>query len=232
MYPKQPFDFAGRTGKVVFDVRNDTQGSHAAWPEFWMSDKPVPAPFTHEGSFAAIPANGFGLRFAGCTDGNGVKSTCSRGQDTATGVESAEVIRNNVEDDSEWQGSLRVTGVDSVLKASGNQLNHYEIRVAQDRIEVWATDPFVGGWNPATRPLRLIAYVANANLTFTRGLIWLEDAHYNGSKMPGTNQQVHTFVWDNVGFDGPKTYRDYAYDVPMASGDGGNTGWGLGPGGR
>ena len=69
MYPKQPFDFAGRTGKVTFDVRNDTQGSHAAWPEFWMSDKPVPAPFTHEGSFAAIPANGFGLRFAGCTDG-------------------------------------------------------------------------------------------------------------------------------------------------------------------
>ena len=200
MYPKQPFDFAGRTGKVVFDVRNDTQGSHAAWPEFWMSDKPVPAPFTHEGSFAAIPANGFGLRFAGCTDGNGVKSTCSRGQDTATGVESAEVVRNNVEDDSEWQGSLRVTGVDSVLKASGNQLNHYEIRVAQDRIEVWATDPFMGGWNPATRPLRLIAYVAEREFDVHRGLIWLEDAHYNGSKMPGTNQQVHTFVWDNVGF--------------------------------
>src|SRR5579871_3319221 len=35
MYPKQPFDFAGRTGKVTFDVSNDTLGSHDAWPEFW-----------------------------------------------------------------------------------------------------------------------------------------------------------------------------------------------------
>ena len=59
-------------------------------------------------------------------------------------MESAEVVRNNVEDDSEWNGTLRVTGVDSVMRASGNQMNHYEIRVAQNRIEVWATDPFDG----------------------------------------------------------------------------------------
>ena len=45
MYPKQPFDFAGRTGTVSFDVSNDTAGSHAAWPEFWLSDLPVPDPF-------------------------------------------------------------------------------------------------------------------------------------------------------------------------------------------
>lgn len=36
IYPKQPFDFAGRTGKVTFDVTSDSQGNHAAWPEFWM----------------------------------------------------------------------------------------------------------------------------------------------------------------------------------------------------
>jgi hypothetical protein len=45
MYPKQPFDFAGRTGTVTFDVSNDTHGTHAAWPEFWMTDQPVPALF-------------------------------------------------------------------------------------------------------------------------------------------------------------------------------------------
>ena len=49
MYPKQPFDFAGRTGTIAFDVSNDTQGSHAGWPELWVSDQPVPDPFTHEG---------------------------------------------------------------------------------------------------------------------------------------------------------------------------------------
>ena len=35
MYPKQPFDFAGRTGTVSFDVSNDSEGSHTVWPEFW-----------------------------------------------------------------------------------------------------------------------------------------------------------------------------------------------------
>ncbi|MEQ1384020.1 hypothetical protein ABLW58_25550, partial [Salmonella enterica] len=47
MYPKQPFDFAGRTGTVSFDVSNDTAGTHAAWPEFWLTDLPIPAPFNH-----------------------------------------------------------------------------------------------------------------------------------------------------------------------------------------
>src|SRR4051812_42741787 len=64
LYPKQPFDFAGRTGTVVFDVSNDTHGSHRAWPEFWMTDRPVPAPFTHFSSLQEVPFNGFGVRFA------------------------------------------------------------------------------------------------------------------------------------------------------------------------
>src|SRR5579859_6060863 len=51
MYVKQPFDFAGRTGRVTFDVSNDTQGDHSAWPEFWITDQPVPTPFTHEASW-------------------------------------------------------------------------------------------------------------------------------------------------------------------------------------
>ena len=72
--------------------------------------------------------------------------------------------------------------------------------------------------------------MANANLTFSSGLVWMEDAHYNGSKMPGTSQQVHTFIWDNVGFDGPRTYRDFAYDVPIRERQRENTGWALGPG--
>src|SRR5882672_3004448 len=54
MYPKQPFDFAGRTGTVSFDVSNDTHGTHSAWPEFWMSDLPVPVPFSHFDSWRAL----------------------------------------------------------------------------------------------------------------------------------------------------------------------------------
>ena len=46
----------------------------------------------------------------------------------------------------------------------------------------------------------------------TKGLVWLEDVHYNVCKFDG--QCSHVSVWDNLGFDGPRTYRDLSYDVP------------------
>src|SRR6185437_3747161 len=69
MYPKQPFDFAGRTGIVTFDVSNDTLNNHSEWPEFWITDKPVPAPFSHfdDGN---QPANAIGIRFAAAVGPN------------------------------------------------------------------------------------------------------------------------------------------------------------------
>src|SRR4029077_1340150 len=71
MYPKQPFDFAGRTGTVSFDVSNDSHGGHSAWPEFWMSNLPVPAPFDHaSGIGLSLPQHGFGIRFAAEDDPN------------------------------------------------------------------------------------------------------------------------------------------------------------------
>ena len=46
---------------------------------------------------------------------------------------------------------------------------------------MWATDAGVAA-TPAT--LRKIATITNANLTFTRGLVWIEDVHYNADKGP------------------------------------------------
>src|SRR4029453_16521382 len=66
MYPKQPFDFSNRTGTVAFDVSNDTTGAHGAWPEFWITDQPIPAPSAHliPCDTCTLPRNGFGIRFA------------------------------------------------------------------------------------------------------------------------------------------------------------------------
>ena len=44
MQPKQPFDIAGRTGTVVFEVSDNTQGPHGAWPEVWYTDTAAAAP--------------------------------------------------------------------------------------------------------------------------------------------------------------------------------------------
>ena len=242
MYPKQPFDFAGRTGIVAFDVSDDSHGSHRAWPEFWMTDKPVPAPFTHFSSLQEVPFNGFGVRFAAyCPPsppgdpGCGVRFICpDEPLDVPViTVDSAVVVSDYLSNDSFTDvdpGTIAVNAVGCVRASSEpGDMNHFELHVSQSGIDVYGTDA------GSTAPLKKIATIGNVTLPLTRGLIWIEDVHYNGDK-DGTDQGTHTFSWDNVGFDGPLLPRDLAFDVPdrnepMTGGYTGlfNLGWGLFP---
>ena len=242
MYPKQPFDFAGRTGIVAFDVSDDSHGSHRAWPEFWMTDKPVPAPFTHFSSLQEVPFNGFGVRFAAyCPPsppgdpGCGVRFVCPDEplNVPVITVDSAVVVTDYVSNDSFTDvnvGTIAVNAVDCVKASSGpGDMNHFELHVSQNGIDVYGTDA------GTLAPLKKIATIGNVTLPLTRGLIWIEDVHYNGDK-DGPDQGTHTFTWDNVGFDGPILPRDLAFDVldrnePMTGGYTGlfNLGWGLFP---
>ena len=201
MYPKQPFDFAGRTGVIAFDVSNDSQGSHAAWPELWVSDQPVPVPFIHEG-LGNLPQNGFGIRLAGCATG-----PCAG---TAS-VDSAVVVSDHVANDSFFGGSLVVHDLAYVKESGPGQMNHYEVQVSQHQIDVYATNAFTGALNVAVTPLVHIATIPDLDLNFTRGLVWIEDVHYNADKF--NSQRLHTFTWDNVEFDGPVLPRDLGFDV-------------------
>jgi hypothetical protein len=216
MYPKQPFDIAGRTGIVTFDVSDDSHGTHRAWPEFWYTDQPVPAPFTHFSSLQSVPRNGFGVRFAAFCPPNepgcGVRFVCPD-EPADVGVitvDSAVVINNYVSNDSFTDvnvGTISVTPVDCVKASSGpGDMNRFQLRVSQNEIDVYGTDA------GTTTPLKKIAVINNMSLTLTRGLIWIEDVHYNGDK-DGPDQGTHTFAWDNVGFDGPILARDLAFDV-------------------
>lgn len=228
MYPKQPFDFAGRTGTVAFDVSNDSSGIHGSWPEFWMSDLPVPMPFNHFDSWQTLPANGFGVRMAASV-GAGQWGLCPNGNNLASKrwtVDSAVVVRGYVMSDSNGynQGTLNVKILDCVIEASGpGQFNHVELRISQSIIDVYASDA-------GSSVLRRIATITNAGLTLTRGLIWLEDVHYNADKSPTIwpTQREHTFSWDNVAFDGPFTYRDFAFDAPDNTTPGANGSVNLG----
>jgi len=198
-YPKQPFNFAGRTGKVVFDVSADSEGPHGAWPEFIITDKPVPGTHSEVGS-RPRGREEVGFSIAGCGFG---------GNET-TGVDKVFVSRNNVYQEVPFTTSSCVT------KGTFSALNHFEVRLSTNRIEIWGTD--AGGGT-----LKLIAAADNLNLQFSQGLVWLNDFHYNAVKARdcgGTEcgtQINHTFAWDNLGFDGPKTYRDLGFDVADAN---------------
>jgi hypothetical protein len=218
MYPKQPFDFAGRTGTVSFDVSNDSHGTHSAWPEFWMSDLPVPTPFNHFDSWQALPQNGFGIRFAAAAAA-GQRGLCPNSRNLNMPrwtVDSAVVVRNYVMDDTVGLGGVRTSlatkQLDCAISSPDDSgiTNHIELKVSQNQIDVYAMD---AGVAPTAATLRHIAVITNANLTLTRGLIWLEDVHYNADKGAPPSQKQHTFVWDNVAFDGPFTYRDFSYDA-------------------
>jgi hypothetical protein len=229
MYPKQPFDFGDRTGIVTFDVSNDTQGSHAAWPEFWLTDKPIPAPFTHFATWMSAPQHGLGLRFYASTgpgQGAGLAPNCANDANTRWTLGSAVVVRDYAVDDQDNGGAIHVTPLDCVIASSGPDggLNHVQVNISQSQIDVYATDA------GTTAPLKHIGVVDNANLTFSRGLVWLVDAHYAAGKF--NSHATHTFAWANVGFDGPVLPRDLTFDVVdnlVANRDGTlNLGWVVG----
>ncbi len=196
-YPKQPFDFSNnRTGKVTFDVSADSDGSHGAWPEFLITDKPVPgARVRISGGTPTGAVNEVGFSLDGCQAGPGGN----------TGVGTIFVMKGGVYSEPPF------SGVGCVTKGSARSMNHFEVRINVNHMEVWGTD--AGSAN-----LKQLAVADNLGLTLEKGLVWLNDVHYNARKAIepcecGT-QYDHTFTWDNLGFDGPKTYRDLGFDVP------------------
>jgi hypothetical protein len=197
MYPKQPFDYTGRTGKIVFDVSNDTQGPHMAWPEIVITDQPVPAPHHDGAGVSDFARNSFGISFAAaCQNGTVVQEGTgdSWSVDTMyTTSNYAFAIQN-----------FTMNGCVHKAPGVGGPMNHVEVRVSPTHQEVWASEP-------GATSLKLIA-TANITLPLTHGLVWMEDVHYNASKAPGT-QGNHTFAWDNFGFDGPLLARDLGFDV-------------------
>lgn len=198
-YPKQPFNFAGRTGKVVFDLSADSGGTHGAWPEFVITDEPVPGvrrSISFQEPAHATNEVGFALD-TGCQGTN------------TTGVGVVFWTVNGVY--NEIQGDRP----NCITKGSRTRMNHIEVRVSTTHIEVWGTDA-------GSTTLKQLA-VENISLGFTQGLVWLDDVHYNARKAVEDNgnaigtQYDHSFAWDNLGFDGPKTYRDLGFDVPYAN---------------
>jgi hypothetical protein len=210
MYPRQPFDIAGRTGRVAFDVANDTQGSHMAWPVFIYTDQPVPAPYEPSAGVADLARNSFGFALgADCKNGQLVEN----GQGDSFAVSEMFTTTNY----SFTQVPFQNGGCVRKSSGVGGAMNHVEIRLSPTHAEVWVSDP-------GAASLKMLAS-ADLTMPLTRGLVWMEDAHYNACKDPGT-QCNHTFAWDNFGFDGPVLQRDLGFDIPDQNGaSGGSLGW-------
>jgi hypothetical protein len=185
--PNQPFDFAGRTGTIVFDVDAATAGSLDKWVSVYITDQPVNGAHSLQHTTGLQPNKGVGVEFA---------VTCGTGYQQV-GVSHIFTYDRHVE-------STALTGDNGgpCVRTSKGRLNHFEIRLSETQIEIWGSDFSTD--RGATDPNFRLLKSAPLELSFTRGYV-----HFQ----VGIRQAQHTFPWDNVAFDGPFTYRDYSYDA-------------------
>jgi hypothetical protein len=228
---RQPFDFAGRTGKVAFDAEA-LGGGLLGWVSIEVTDEPIPVPGfslgqkpmspypNDEGTI--LPKNGFEVQLNGGGPGGGVLSLLA-------------LFSNYVESDT---GSNLVP-----IDTRWGKLNHFEVDVSQQKIDVYASPASADGVTFA--PPQLVFSEA-VNLQFTRGYVHITTHNHATIKYsaPGsdfgdgfTNLDSWIARWDNVGFDGPvvQGWREYEVRDPLTSGQlslyngtptqGLNTGW-------
>jgi hypothetical protein len=88
-------------------------------------------------------------------------------------------------------------------------MNHFEIRVSQQRLDIYGSDYSTDGQSfPNFRRM----YSADLNLPFTRGYVHVAVRNHATIKYGfGPDGIYH---WDNIGFDGPVISGQRAYEIP------------------
>jgi len=186
-----PFDFTGRTGTISFDADLSAHPLFG-WVSVAITRDPTPAPSFADFEYATGPAHGIELHFMG--------GECYEGQTGIAGI--------NVFSDFE----------ESVIPASGacvsttpGHLNHVDIRISRDAVEIWATDPSNDG--EAFPEPRLVAS-AELELPFERG--WVNLTVHNHATIKYEHGPAWVARWDDFGFDGPVLPSPSEVSVPDA----------------
>lgn len=225
MSPNQPFDFTGRTGTVAFDITNDTSGTMGVYPKVFLTDKSVPAPQVF-GVHKSFSKNGIEIRFAGNfgAQEGAFAPGCPNDEHERWIVDGVSIISNYTARSIAWHANdpqFVTYGCVIASRGPNGGMNHIELRVSQDEVEVWATDAGDAG-------LKKIAAIRNIRLPFGRGYLSFGDYHNNAGTGSRPDHANHTFAWDNIAFDGPALARDIAAEVPDAMASMGNGLYSLG----
>jgi hypothetical protein len=192
---RQPFDFAQRTGTLLFDAEGYNVGNQG-WISFEITEDPTPAPsFTLQQNFenGAIPRNGLEVQlFHNCGgDHVGVGSLFVYDDYTQTEVYSF------------------LTGSGACALASADKLNRFTVKLSEQHIEVFATDASDDGLTFG-EPISILS--EDIELPFSRGYVHLTTHNHATLKYSDNQLDAWHARWDNVAFDGPNlagTSREY-----------------------
>jgi hypothetical protein len=216
---RQLFDFTDRTGQIVFDVdakQNPYNRGHGWWIEVWITEDPAPLPYGEAtGGVFAYPRRGVGIQF---TRQGGELEIPADGSWWGNAVARAIVVDDyRVIHDYTYYDGFDDDGEEVNFRARDGALNHVEVRISRDRLEVWVSDV------DDPRTTRRRAAVGSLDLGFSRGYVHFQHAQFNASLdgmagcetgVPGTcPTSSQTYRWDNIGFDGPRYPLLRAYDV-------------------
>jgi hypothetical protein len=194
---RQPFDFADRTGTIVFDAEGYLLNGLLGWISIEITEDPTPLP-----SFS-IGAEGQNNDEGGAVPRNAIEVQLQTGclaQLGTVGVRFIDVI-------TDYQDALSMPAEQSCVPGARGKLNHFEIRVSEQHIEVWATPFSADGehFDPA-----VLLHETDIALPFSRGWVHLTTHNhatikYSHDDAFGATEPIDAWVtrWDDVGFDGP-----------------------------
>jgi hypothetical protein len=227
-YPRQPFDWANRTGTVQFQTDLLSQGTHGSWATFGISDAPVPAPSGPNQGVGTEPANGIFVDFSlYCAAGAPCAGTGNIGVERVVVINNYVVKQYNVG----FPSTPGFTNRNSVngrtaqqVEGAVGQLNTVQIQITANATQTTGISIYASNIGQ-TSLVKLASVdisgdivsngvVQNPPLPLTRGLVWIENQSYGPSLLGHPND--HQFQWANVAFDGPVLNRDLGYDVPDA----------------
>lgn len=183
---RQPFDFAGRTGRIVFDAEAHVPNALVGWISVELLEDPIGAPsFDHLGNWEGglIPRNGFEVQF--------LNNSLSTPSAPSIGVGFIELF------DNYRATALEPSSLTTIATAAG-RLNRFELRVSKSRIEVWGTPASADGTSFAPA---VLMHGVDVNLPFTRGYVSITTHNHASDKYGKLDAWIAR--WDNVGFDGP-----------------------------
>ncbi len=191
---RQPFDFAGRTGKITFDTDLGTNFL-LGYSSVVISEDPSPIPSWDVNGRGPNPRNGVMIVFLG---------------------NDAQIY------DVRDYAMSTLPGTASSLPQQRGRLTHVELRLSQQQLEVLTSEPSDDGVNFSPLASRRTV-VFPQPLTFSRAYFsllahnhatWKYAITYANAPRPMRSWNTY---WDNVGFDGPSIRSTREYEIPHAS---------------
>lgn len=190
---RQPFDFAGRTGRIVFDT-DLTTNFLLGYMSVVISEDPSPTPAWDLNGRGPNPRNGLMLVFAS----------------------------NNVEvHDVRDYALTTIAGSATTIPTQKGRMCRVELRLSTTQLEVLTSPPSDDGVNFAPLVSRRIVNFAQP-LPFSRSYVhlighnhatWKYGITFGGLPRPLRSWNLY---WDNIGFDGPPITWTREYEIPGA----------------